>query len=165
MLEKVPDKDLSAVGSSQSNLLAGWRSRQLYVLTSLVKINSQVKRRQGLVDNSCCGKGRSCYLATHLDGRHKAPGFSLAVELFVYFPGPSQGKALCSETRSSGGWFHICLKDGCAVNAVLGSQAAFSLGPFGFLHCPLRKGPVLEVCAYLPSGFWQTSFLLLFFFF
>lgn len=156
---KVPDKHLSTFGRSQSNFSVGWRSQQLYVCTSFVKINSQVKRRQVLVDIPTVGKAKvgACISLQHLDGRHRAPGFSLSMELFVYFPIPSQGKALRSK-RWSWGWFPICSKDGSAGSAELRAQSTGGLFPgfSGSLLCPLWQRPVREVCACLPSGCWQT---------
>lgn len=123
-----------------------------------MKINSQVKRRQVLIDIPTVGKAKvgACISLQHLDGRHKAPGFSLAMELFVYFPIPSQGEALRNE-RWSWGCFPICIKDGSAVSAALRAQATGGLfpGPSGSLLCPLCQSPVCEVCACLPAGCWQ----------
>lgn len=122
VLKKVPDKLLSAVGRFQSNLLS-----RVEISATLCSYKFCENKQPGKEETSphwyfYCGKGqRSLYLATHLDGRHKAPGFSLAVELLVYyFPSPSQGKTPHSETRSS--WLHICTKDGCAVSAVFRAQ-------------------------------------------
>lgn len=91
VLKKVPDKDLSAVGRSQSNLLEGWRSRQLYVLTSFVKINSQVKRRQVLVDIPAVGKAGAAISLRIWMGDTKLQGFPwLWSNLFI---SPVQVKA------------------------------------------------------------------------
>lgn len=92
-----------------------------------MKINSQVKRRQVLIGIPTVGKAKvgACILLQHLDGRHKAPGFSLAMELFVYFPVPSQGEALHSE-RWGWGWLPICREDGSAAKAALGALSTNS---------------------------------------
>lgn len=165
VLNKVPDKLPSAVGRFQSNLLAGWRSQQLYVLTSFVKINSQVKRRQVLIDIPTVGKAKegACISLRIWMGDTKLQGFPWMWS-YLFIISPARAKAKPLTMRQGAQSFTSALK--MALLSVLylelGSQTAFSLGPFGFLHCPLWQGPVPEVCACLPSGFWQTRF---FFFF
>lgn len=114
---------------------------------------------------SYCGKGqrRSLYLTAHLDGRHKAPGFSLDVELLVYyFPSPSQGKAPHNETRSSE--LHICAKDGFAVSAIFRARLADRL-----LTWPLwisSLSTVARACSWsvCMSPFWLLANKVFFFF-
>lgn len=155
-----PWQHLSTFGRFQSNSSGGWRPQQLYaLLTSFVKINSQVKRRQVLIGIPIVGKAKvwACISLQHLDGRHKAPGFSLVMELCFHFPTPSPGEALHCERRSWG-WFPICSKDGSAGTAALWAQSRDSLflGPFGSLSTVAKAG-VWNVCT-SPSGCW-TFFL------
>lgn len=155
-----PWQHFSIFGRFQSNLSGGWRSQQLHILLKcFVKINSQVKRRQVLIDISVVRKAKVwiCISLQHLDGRHKAPGFSLVMEPFFHLLTPSPGEALHSE-RWSWGWFPICSKDGNAGTSALWAQSRDSLflGPFGWLSTVAKAG-VWDVCT-SPSGCWTVFY-------
>lgn len=131
-----------------------------------MKINSQVRRRQAHIDIPTVGKAKGACISLHIwMGDTRLQGFPwLWSYLFIISPARAKAKPLTVRRGAQG--FTSALK--MAVLSVLylelSPQTAFSLGPFGFLHCPLWQGPVPEVCASLPSGFWQIRLFLLFFF-
>lgn len=150
-VKESPWQHLSTFGRFQSNSSGGWRSQQLYTLsTSFVKINSQVKRRHILIDIPVLGKAEvwACISLQHLDGRHKPPGVSLVMELFFHFPTPSPGKH-CIARGGAGAAFPSAVKMEMLepLHSGLSQETASSRAPLD--HCPLWQRPVCEMCACL----------------